>query len=84
MYVARARLVGKRQVGGNGVREREGEDVEEGAQIDASVLLRPEHTVHDLQRHSMPSKSCARTASLERRCTGNYAAHMLTLSSLGL
>lgn len=38
--------------------EGEREDVEEGAQVDLAVLLGLEHAVHDLQRHSVPSKSC--------------------------
>ena len=76
-------LVGKGQVGGNGVREREGEDVEEGAQVDAPVLLRLEHAVHDLQRHRMPAKRCARTADAECACAHGYSAHIVTLSGLG-
>ena len=55
---ARAHLVRVCQICSDGVREGEREDVEEGAQIDASITLRLEHAVHDLKRHCMPSKSC--------------------------
>ena len=84
MDMARTCLGGKGQVGGDGVREREGEDVEEGAQIDAPVLLRLEHAVHDLQRHRMPSKRCARAADAQCTRTHDHDAHIVTLSSLNV
>ncbi len=60
----RACLMGECQICSDGVGKGEREDVEECAQIDSTILLRLEHTVHDFQGHSVPSKGCTAQLSV--------------------